>query len=532
MATKYIFVTGGVLSGIGKGVSAASLGCLLKARGYKIFVQKFDPYLNVDPGTMSPYEHGEVYVTADGAETDLDLGHYERFIDEKFTKHSNYTTAKIFQKIMEKERNGFYEGKTVQIVPHLTNEIENLIKLGGKKSKADFVITEIGGTVGDIESQPYFRSLAGMLLKEPQNCYFIHATYVPFLSASKEFKTKPSQNSMSSLWSLSIKPNMVLMRTDKPAPEDVIEKVAKTSFIKKENVISVPNARNIYSVPLELEEQKVAQKVLSYFGEKSKKPKLDEWKNFVQKLKKDKKNKIEIAMIGKYVEFEDAYMSIIEALKISGEYQNAEIKFKWIQSEKINSKNVVSKIGGYKAAMILPGFGKRGFEGKVIAAKYLRDKDVPTFGICYGMQAMTVDQANRNGIKDATTSEINSKGTFVFDLIRGKTKKDGRGGTLRLGESEIIFSKGSLVSKIYGGASVFERHRHRYEVNPKLISEIESKEFKFTGYDKKTNLAEICEVKNKKFFIGVQYHPEFTARPLKPHPLFTAFIKAAIKNTK
>ncbi len=527
---KYIFVTGGVLSGLGKGVSAASVGRLLKARGYKVFVQKFDPYLNVDPGTMSPYEHGEVYVTADGGETDLDLGHYERFIDEKFTKHSNYTTAQIFKRLMDKERNGYFEGKTVQIVPHMTDEIEHLIRLGGKTSKADFVITEIGGTVGDIESQSFFRTLASMLLKEPENCFFIHTTYIPFLTASKEFKTKPAQFSMSELWSLSIKPNMVLMRSTNPVTSEVHKKISRTSFIPEDYVISVPDAKNIYTIPLALEEQQVAHKLLKHFGMKAKKPKLEDWKKYVSLIEKKKTSDTTIAMIGKYVELEDAYMSIIEALKISANYIGTNLKFKWIQADKITSKNIESKLKDTNGAMILPGFGLRGFEGKLIATKYLRDIDHPTFGICYGMQAMTVDQAKRKGIKDATSSEISEKGTFVIDFIRGKTKSDGIGGTLRLGESKTIIKKGSIAEKIYNADHAFERHRHRYEVNPEYVSKLEDAEFQFSGFDEKTNLAEVCEVKGKKFFFGVQYHPEFTARPLKDNPIFTNFLKASIKN--
>ncbi len=527
---KYIFVTGGVLSGLGKGVSAASVGRLLKARGYKVFVQKFDPYLNVDPGTMSPYEHGEVYVTADGAETDLDLGHYERFIDEKFSKHSNYTTAQIFKRLMDKERRGDFKGKTVQIVPHMTDEIEHLIRLGGRTSKADFVITEIGGTVGDIESQSFFRTLASMLLKEPENCFFIHTTYIPFLTASKEFKTKPAQFSMSELWSLSIKPNMVFMRSTNPVTNEVHKKISRTSFIPEDHVISVPDAGNIYTIPLALEEQKVAHKILKHLGMSVKKPKLEDWKEYVALINKEKKNEVTIAMIGKYIELEDAYMSIIEALKISANYTGTKLKFKWIQADNITAKNIASKIKGTNGAMILPGFGERGFKGKVISAKYLRDIDHPTFGICYGMQAMTVDQAQRSGIKNATTSEVSKTGTFVIDIIRGKKKTDEIGGTLRLGESKTLIKQGSIAEKIYGANFAIERHRHRYEVNPEFVSKIEDNEFQFSGFDEKTNLAEVCEVKGKKFFFGVQYHPEFTARPLKDNPIFTEFLKASIKN--
>ncbi|MCP4336656.1 MAG: CTP synthase [Mycoplasma sp.] len=532
MSTKYIFVTGGVLSGLGKGVSAASIGRLLKAKGYKVFVQKLDPYLNFDPGTMSPFEHGEVYVTADGAETDLDLGHYERFIGENFSKLSNFTSAQIFMKILEKERRGEYGGKTVQIIPHFTDEVEELIKKAGKESKAEFVITEIGGTVGDIESLAFLKSISFLGRKQPKDCFFIHTTYIPFLSASKEFKTKPSQFSMSRLHELAIQPNMILVRSTNPITNLVKEKISFTSYVDKDSVISVPDSSNIYKIPLNFEKQNVAEIIEDFFGLENKKPELDDWRLFVSKVDTLKKHNLEIGMIGKYIEFEDAYMSIIEALKISSHYLNAKINLKWIQSDNLTKENIEKNLEGLDGVMILPGFGKRGFQGKVIAAEYTREKDIPTFGICFGMQAMTVVQAIKKGIKDATSSEISETGTFVFDLIKGKNTKDSIGGTLRLGESKTSLKPGSQAAKIYGSNEVFERHRHRYEVNSKYIDQIEDDKFSFSGYDKETNLVEICELKDKKFYLGVQYHPEFTARPLKPNPLFSAFIEAIIKNIK
>ncbi len=532
MATKYIFVTGGVLSGLGKGVSAASIGRLLKARGYKIFVQKLDPYLNVDPGTMSPFEHGEVYVTADGAETDLDLGHYERFIDEKFSKLSNFTSAQIFKKIMKKERAGEYDGKTVQVIPHFTNEVESLIRKAGKESKADFVITEVGGTVGDIESLAFLKSLSIMGQKSPKDCFFIHTTYVPFLTASKEFKTKPTQFSMNRIHELAIRPNMILVRSTNPVTDEIRDKIAFGSFMPKEAVIKVPDASNIYKIPLNFEKQNVANIITKYFGLPSKTPKLDDWKSYVKKVDKKKTKEITIAMVGKYIKFEDAYMSIIEALKISSHYLNTKLNFKWIESDKITKQNISEQLKGTTGTLILPGFGKRGFDGKVVAAEYTRDNNIPTFGICFGMQAMTIAQAKRQGIHDATSSEISKTGSFVFDFIRGKNETDDRGGTLRLGESITSLKEGSQAAKIYGKKEVIERHRHRYEVNSEYISQIESKDFIFSGYDKNLKLAEICELKGQNFYLGVQYHPEFTARPLSPNPLFSEFLKSVVKNTK
>ena len=527
---NYIFVTGGVLSGLGKGVSAAAIGNLLKRKGFKIFVQKLDPYYNTDPGTMSPYQHGEVYVTKDGGETDLDLGHYERFIGEKFTKESNYTHGKILAELLTEEREGKYEGKTVQVVPHVTNKIIEKITLAGKRSKADFIITEIGGTVGDIESQPFIYAISSFMRANEKNTFLIHATYIPYLNASQEFKTKPTQQSISLLQSLSLRPNMLLLRANYNIDEKVVKKVSLTSFLNEKNVIPVPNFDNIYKVPDHFNKYKISEKILKYFNIKNKKLNANDWNKFI-KLVDMKKNKVlNVAMIGKYAEFPEAYKSIIEAMKISGIWNKVNIKFKWIISGNLNKSNIINKLKNIDGAMILPGFGKRGFNGKVLATAYLRDKDIPTFGICYGFQAMVVDQAHRKGISDATTSEISKKGTFVIDIIKGIGKN--LGGTLRLGETETIHKPGSLISKIYNSDSSFERHRHRYEANPKYIAILEDKDFKFSGYDKKNNLAEVVEIKNKKFFLGIQAHPEFNAQPLKEHPLFRFFVKAMIKHKK
>lgn len=526
--TKIIFVTGGVISGIGKGITASSIGNILKARGFKIFMQKLDCYLNIDPGVLSPYEHGEVYVTEDGGETDLDLGHYERFIDETLTKESNYTTGKIYQRIFENERKGKYNGKTVQMVPHFTNEIMKIINSTIEKNKPDFLIVEIGGTIGDIESSPFIKAISEYSFRNPNTCYFVHVTYVPWLNASKEFKTKPTQNSISMLLSGGINPNMILLRSQNPINEAIIDKISNLSYIKKECVISVYDFDSVYRVPLYLESQGVCERILEFFSIKPRKSDFKDWEQFVNKLVEPKKNNINIAMIGKYIELEDAYKSIKEALFISGIYENANINFDWISAESIEEKNIALKLRDIDGVVILPGFGKRGFEGKVTAVNYTRKNNIPTLGICFGMQAMTINQARLKGIKDATSSEISDKGTFVLDIIVGKDKEN-IGGTLRLGADTICLKDNSQIKRIYEESEISERSRHRYEVNPKYISKIEDKEFKFTGYNKSKNLIEVCELENHPFYIGVQYHPEFNAKPLRPSKLFSAFIKSIIK---
>lgn len=530
MKTKFIFVTGGVLSGLGKGVSAASLGRLLKARGFKVFVQKFDPYYNVDPGTMSPYQHGEVYVTIDGGETDLDLGHYERFIGEHFTKESNYVQGKLLLELLEEERRGVYGGKTIQVIPHVTNKIIAKIEGAAKSSQADFVITEIGGTVGDIESQPFISAISQFSRKYKNSSFFMHATYVPYLEASEEFKSKPTQNSISQLQSLGIFPNMVLLRANREIPADMVEKVAEKAYLEKESCIPVPNSDNIYKVPLYFEKQKMADLVLKHFGMRMKKADLTDWKKYVKLIDTKKEKTLNIAFVGKYVEYEDAYKSIVEATKISANWAKVNVKIKWIQADNLNDKNVGAALKGQDGVIILPGFGSRGFDGKVATALYTREHDIPTFGICYGMQAMTVAQARLKGIADATTSEVSDQGTFVIDVIRGKSKSDNMGGTLRLGESETIMTKGSVVAKLYGSTSAFERHRHRYEVNPEYVEKIQDEEFVFSGFDSKSHLAEVCEMPNKKFYVGLQAHPEFNANPLHEQPVFKGFIEAVKKH--
>ncbi|WP_025755670.1 CTP synthase [Mycoplasmopsis cricetuli] len=532
--SKFIFITGGVISGLGKGVSAASLGLLLKSRGYSVFVLKLDPYLNIDPGVMSPYEHGEVFVTEDGGETDLDLGHYERFINENFFKDSNFTSGKIFNSIFEKERKGFYQGKTVQYVPHVTNEINSVIKNLETKYNSDFIIVEIGGTVGDIESNPFIYAISEFANQQDEKkCFFIHVSYVPFLKTTKEFKTKPSQYSINSLRLMGIKANMILLRSDIEINQPIIQKISKLSFLDVQNIISVYDLDNVYQTPLLLENKNADKIILQYFNMPiNQNTTLKAWKKFVLKSEKPSIGEISIKMIGKYSHFQDAYKSIIEALKISSIYLNYKIKLDWINSEILTKQNINKNLHGSDAIVILPGFGARGFEGKILAAKYGRDNDIPTLGICLGMQAMSIEQARRKGMKKATSKEFATNDleeVYILDFIAGKKEQDQIGGTLRLGANKIHLKPKSKISKIYKKNTIYERHRHRYEIQDKFIKSLEDDSFIFAAKSDKTNLIESCEDPTKRFYIGVQYHPEFHARPLMPHNLFTELLSEAIK---
>ncbi|MGZ9756846.1 CTP synthase [Mycoplasma sp. 4423] len=529
--SKFIFITGGVISGLGKGVAAASIGNLLKAKGYSIFVLKLDPYLNVDPGVMSPFEHGEVYVTEDGGETDLDLGHYERFINENFSKDSNFTSGRIFQNILEKERKGVFKGKTVQYVPHVTNEIISVIKNIEKKYNSDFVIIEVGGTVGDIESNPFIHALSQMGYSNSNDTFFIHVTYVPFLKTSGDFKTKPTQFSVSTLKGLGVKPNMILLRSDDSLPNEIIKKVAYTSLLTDEHVVSVPDLSNIYDIPLYLNKKNVASNILKYFNMQDNQAKLDDWKAFARKVAANKQKSLVIKMLGKYTSFSDAYKSINEALKISAIDLKIDINLEYVDSSTLNEENIKQVLSNADGVVILPGFGIRGFEGKVLAAKYTKEEKIPTFGICLGMQAMTVAQAHKQGLTNATSREFaqGENEIYVLDFIKGKSAKDNLGGTLRLGAYETVFKPNSLISKYYKSDSIWERHRHRYEVNSAYINNIQSDDFIFSGFHPTLKLVETCEDPTQDFYIGVQYHPEFTARPLQPHKLFTRFLQSASK---
>ncbi|MDJ1647113.1 CTP synthase [Mycoplasma phocimorsus] len=530
MKTKYLFITGGVISGLGKGIAAASIGRLLKARGFKTFVLKMDPYLNVDPGVLSPYEHGEVYVTNDGGETDLDLGHYERFLGITLSKDSSISSGKLLTRLINNERNGKYNGKTVQIVPHFTDEIKKAILSIGEKYNPDFAIVEIGGTVGDIESNAFFHTIAQLKYEMPDLVYLIHNSFVPFLNSSGDFKSKPTQQSIALLRQLGISPNMVVLRSHKPVTSDAIEKIAKYTFLPKSSVISIPDFKQVYEIPLYLEEKGICEVILNNFNIENKKAYLDDWKNFVSLLKNKDNQKITIAMVGKYTTFEDAYKSIIEALKIAAAYEKINLKLKWVESENIkNNEDVKLVLEETDGILILPGFGHRGIDGKIIISEYSRENNIPTLGICLGMQVMSINQARRKGIKKATSYEFKTNDkeeVYVLDYIRGKDESQSIGGSLRLGASDTEIKEGTKAFDIYKKTLISERHRHRFEINPMYRNQIEDDEFIFSGQEPKTKLAEICELKSHKFYVGVQYHPEFNSQPLDPHPLFLSFIKA------
>ena len=529
--TKIIFVTGGVISGIGKGIAAASIGNILKARGYSVFIQKLDPYLNIDPGVLSPYEHGEVYVTDDGGETDLDLGHYERFLNQSLTKDSNYTSGKICQMLFDNERKGKYNGKTVQIIPHLTNQINKIINSSIKKHKLDFHIVEIGGTVGDVESNAFIIAASQFGYQHPEDTFYVHITYVPWLNATKEHKTKPTQHSLSLLASNGIRANMVLLRSQNDVGREICQKIADFTFLDEKNIVSLYDVDNVYEIPLYLDSKKVGISILEHFNLPKRKANTSEWESFINKTKAVTNQKITIAMVGKYIELEDSYKSIREALIISGAYNQANIDFRWISSETLTSTNLEQTFRDVDGVVVLPGFGSRGFEGKLLTVDYTRKHDIPTLGICNGMQAMTINQARLKGIKDATSREFESEGTFVLDLIEGKNAEV-LGGTLRLGLDQIKIDPNTIAYKIYQKNLISERSRHRYEVNPKYVNQIQDDDFIFSGYHPQSKLIEICELKSHSFYVGVQYHPEFSARPLNPHKLFNAFIRAVVTKIK
>ncbi|WP_036456744.1 CTP synthase [Mycoplasmopsis lipofaciens] len=533
--TKFIVTTGGVLSGLGKGVTSASIGNLLKAQGFSVFALKLDPYLNIDPGVMSPIEHGEVYVTADGGETDLDLGHYERFIDVSLSKESNYTSGRIYTKIFEKERNGEYGGKTVQIVPHVINEIITIIENIAKTKQPDFVLIEIGGTVGDIESSPYIYAMSKFASLYPNLVLFAHLAFIPYLTASHEYKSKPSQVSIASLRSFGINPNLLLLRSQGEIDNKIIDKVAESSFLDSSQVINIPDKANIYSIPLYLKEQGILEIIYKHFGitKKVDDSKFLQWELFVKKYLAKKKYKIKLLLVGKYTDLEDAYLSIISSLKISSVHQNVELEYDLINADDITQKNINFQLKKYDGVMILPGFGRRGFEAKVMVASYCRDKKIPTLGICLGFQAMVVEQARRMGYVNANSKEFDNQTnsqTFVLTPFYENGEKQPIGGTLRLGEDKIKTKRKTLANKIYGNDIFYERHRHRYEVNHDFLNKLQTNDFIFSGYKPDENVAEICEVKNHPFFLGVQYHPEFTTRVLTSNKLFDSYLKSIIKN--
>jgi len=529
--TKYIFVTGGVVSGLGKGITAASLGRLLKARGLKVAAQKLDPYINVDPGTMSPYQHGEVYVTEDGAETDLDLGHYERFIDEDLNKYSNLTTGKVYSNVLAKERRGEYLGKTVQVIPHITDEIKRFIYSVGKKTDADVVITEIGGTIGDIESQPFIEAIRQVGHEVGQdNRLYIHVTLVPYLKASGEHKSKPTQHSVKELQGLGVSPDIIILRTDEPIKDRAIfEKIAHFCNVWPDCVIENITLPVLYEAPLMLEKAHISDIVCRELNLKSRKPDLADWEHMVERIKCREKT-VTIGLVGKYVELHDAYLSVAEALRHAGFYLNSSVEIKWIDSENITEENVNSTLSGLDGIIVPGGFGQRGIEGMILSAKYARENRVPYFGICLGMQIAVIEFArNVAEIENANSGEFAQNVPKVIDYMPGQNDEIDKGGTLRLGAYPCVIKEKTSMHRAYGKTEISERHRHRYEFNNDYREALQSAGLTLSGLSPDGRLVETVELTDRDFYIGVQYHPEFKSRPNKPHPLFSAFIKAALR---
>lgn len=529
---KYVFVTGGVCSGLGKGITASSIALLLKAKGYKVFMQKFDPYMNVDPGTMSPIQHGEVFVTADGCETDLDLGHYERFIDEELNYTSNITNGKIYSSVIEKERVGDFLGSTIQIVPHISNEIKNKIYEAGTSSGADIVITEIGGTVGDIESSVMMESLRQFRLETgTQNSLFVHTTLVPYLFGSNELKTKPTQNSIIELRRLGIQPDIIVTRAPIDLGDAVKKKISLFGSIPVENIIEAKDVNNIYQIPVNFHKQHIEDIILKQFGLKVTKSNLDTWENLIKTVENLDKE-VEIALVGKYTELEDAYLSVKEALKASGYKYSAKVKINWVDSEKLETKNCnLKEVFKNSQGIIVPGgFGSRGIEGMIKAAEYARVNKIPYLGICLGMQIAVIEFARHVcGLTDASSREFDELcPNPVIDLMADQKAIINKGGTLRLGNYRCHITKGTLAYKDYKSEEILERHRHRYEFNNNYKDLMASKGLTISGINPESNLVEIIELEDHPHFIACQFHPEFKSRPTKPHPLFDSFVKASI----
>ena len=527
MATKYVFVTGGVVSGLGKGITAASLGRLLKSRGMRVTMQKCDPYLNVDPGTMNPFQHGEVFVTEDGAETDLDLGHYERFIDENLNKNSNMTSGRVYWSVLQKERNGAYNGGTVQVIPHITNEIKNRLAIG--KEGYDIAIVEIGGTVGDIESQPFLEAIRQFAVDVGRaNCAFIHVTLVPYLQASREQKTKPTQHSVKELLSIGIQPDMIVCRSEMPLDSDLRAKIALFCNVQNDCVISNLDKPILYEIPLELEAQEFAQKVCRRLNLPCPEPDLEEWSGMVNRVR-SLSDTVNIALVGKYVGLHDAYLSVAEALRHSGFDNESEVKIKWVDSEEITDKNADELLSDVDGIIMPGGFGSRGIGGMVSTAKYAREHAVPYFGVCLGMQVAIIEYA-RNVLlhPDANSSEINpSTAHAVIDLMPEQKDVVQLGGSMRLGKWPCKLLKGTKAYEAYGKDEVDERHRHRYEVNNIYREEFEDNGVVFSGVSPSNHIVEMMEVTEHPWYVGCQFHPEFKSRPNRPHPLFSGFVKAA-----
>jgi len=528
--TKYIFVTGGVISGLGKGITAASLGRLLKQRGLKVSVQKLDPYMNVDPGTMSPYQHGEVFVTDDGAETDLDLGHYERFIDESLTQFSNLTSGKVYWRILSRERAGGYLGETVQVIPHITQEIKDFIYTGAEKSRADVMITEIGGTTGDIESQPFLEAVRQISLeKGRENCLFIHVTLVPYLKSSGEHKSKPTQHSVKELRSMGISPNIIITRADERLSPGIREKISLFCNVKPDCVIENITLPSLYEAPLMLHQNGLDDVVCRELQMDTPKPDLLEWRKMAAKITARTKQ-VDIAIVGKYVRLHDAYLSIIESLNHAGFETGANVHIRWVDSEEVSDKSAGNVLSGIDGMIIPGGFGDRGIEGKIAACRYVRENDIPFLGICLGMQIAVIEFARHAcGLADAQSAEFAEKAPHrVIDLMPGQSGMLGSGGTMRLGAYPCKITEGTLLHNLYGCGEISERHRHRFEFNNDYREKLTHEGLVMSGVSPDGSLVEAVELPQKRFFLGVQYHPEFKSRPNRPHPAFLGLLRAAL----
>lgn len=531
MDTKYIFVTGGVVSGLGKGITAASLGRLLKSRGLMVAAQKLDPYINVDPGTMSPYQHGEVFVTEDGAETDLDLGHYERFIDENLNQYSNLTTGKVYWNVLTKERRGEYLGQTVQVIPHVTTEIKEFIYTVGRKTDADIVITEIGGTIGDIESQPFLEAIRQVSLEVGrQNCLFIHVTLVPYISGSDEYKSKPTQHSVKEMRSIGLTPDIIVTRSDGYIDESTKAKISLFCNVKPDCVIQNVTLPVLYQAPMMLEQQGFSEIVCRELGIEAKPAHMEEWEQMLDRIEASREKKVKIAIVGKYVRLHDAYLSVAEALRHAGYENGCKVDIQWIDSEEVTEARAEELLGGLDGILVPGGFGSRGVEGKIQAARYAREHNVPYLGICLGMQVAVIEFARHVlGFADADSSELSATTHPVIDLMPDQKGKMEKGGTMRLGAYPCKIKEGTRMQKAYKQELIQERHRHRYEFNNDYREQIEAAGMVISGTSPDDRLVEAVELPENVFFVAVQYHPEFKSRPNRAHPLFRDFVAAAVK---
>ena len=531
--TKYVFVTGGVVSGLGKGIVAASLGRLLKMRGLKVSSQKLDPYMNIDPGTMNPIEHGEVFVTEDGLEADLDLGHYERFIDENLTKYSNLTSGRVYWNVLTKERDGYYLGKTVQIIPHVTNEIKSFIARNAEETQADVMITEIGGTIGDIEGQPFLEAIRQFSYEVGrENCVFIHVCLVPYISGSDEYKSKPAQHSVKEMQSLGIRPDVIVTRTDEELDRKMLDKISMFCNVKPDCVINNITLDELYECPIYLHKQGLDDVVCRELSLKTQPIDLTEWQNMLWKIE-NRRGSVKIAMVGKYIKLHDAYISVVEALKHAGYENGVYVDIKWVDSEKLNSyDDIVNNLSDVDGILVPGGFGDRGIDGKILACQYARENDIPYLGICLGMQIAVIEFAkNVCGIKNATSKEFDKNGDYVIDLMPDQRNVK-KGGTMRLGAYPCRIADGTIMKKAYNQDLIYERHRHRYEFNNDYKQTLENHGLKISGTSPDGKIVETVELPDNRFFIGVQFHPEFKSRPNKPHPLFVEFIKNSIERKK